>query len=153
MRLKLYKNNYDREFLRSKCLEKDYTESKLVAHQLRQALLFDTIKGKNPVGLASNQMGLNSSVFVAKIDGQWKSFINTKIVEHSDKTVNYKEGCLSLNPNKEFKTKRYDWIKISYLNKKGKEVTEKYDKFNAIIIQHELDHLNGKLCKDGGINE
>ena len=123
----------------------------MVAHQLRGALLVGTVSGKNPIGLASNQMGLNSRVFIALIDGNWHSFINPSIEKHSDELVSFKEGCLSLK--KEFKTKRYKWIKISYLDKKGKRVTEKYDGMNAIIIQHELDHLNGKLCKDGGINE
>ncbi len=153
MRLKLYKNEYDRKYLRSKCIEKQFVESKIVAHQLRNALLMGTIRGKNPVGLASNQMGLNSRVFVAKINNQWHDFINPRITDASDELVSYKEGCLSLNPNKDFRTKRYDWIKVSYENKNGKRVTRKFSGFDAIIIQHEIDHLDGKLCKDGGINE
>ena len=153
MKLKLYKNENDRKHLRSKCIEKPYIECKLVAHQLRTALLLGTIKGKNPVGLASNQMGLNSRVFVAKINNQWHDFINPRIIKTSDKTLNYKEGCLSLNPNKDFKTKRYAWLELSYENKKGKRVNRKFDGFDAIIIQHEIDHLDGRLCKDGGINE
>lgn len=151
MRLKLYKNKQDKDTLRTKCVEKDFTECRLVAHQLRMAVNFGAISTQNPVGLASNQVGLNSSVFVAKINGVWTSFINPRIESHSDNIVTFKEGCLSLK--KEFKTKRYEWVKISCEKLPNKRVTKKYDGFNAIIIQHELDHLNGKLCKDGGINE
>ena len=153
MKLKLYKNEHDRKHLRSECIEKPFIDSKIVAHQLRNSLLLDTIRGKNPVGLASNQVGLNSRVFVAKINNQWHDFINPRLVGNSDSTVRFREGCLSLNPNKEFKTKRYEWVKVSYENKEGDRVERKFKGFDAIIIQHELDHLNGLLCKDGGVNE
>ncbi|QDP57991.1 MAG: putative peptide deformylase [Prokaryotic dsDNA virus sp.] len=151
MRLKLYKNKQDRDTLRTECIEKGFTESKLVAHQLRMALNFGGIKSQNAVGLASNQVGLNSSVFIALIDGKWESFINPRLEAHSKKMVAYKEGCLSLK--KQFYTNRYEWVKISYERLPDKRVTKKYSGFSAIIIQHELDHLNGKLCKDGGVNE
>ena len=153
MRLKLYKKESDKKILRAKCIEKSFVEGKLVAHQLLKALHFGTLKSKAPVGLASNQMGLNCSVFIAKLGDEWTSFINPRLEKHSKKTVESVEGCLSLKPNKQFMTNRYEWVQISYLESEDTRVHHKFNGFESIIIQHELDHLNGKLCKDGGINE
>jgi len=147
MMLKTYKKN--REHLRTKCIERDYLEGKLVVQQLKTAVLMGTIQSKVPVGLASNQIGLSSRVFIALIDKKWKGFINPIIEKHSKNIIECAEGCLSLDGKKTYKTKRYEWVTVSRLTDTGR-VKKKYTGFTAIIIQHEIDHLNGKLCKDGG---
>ena len=80
------------------------------------------------------------------------TFINPIMEKHSEKTINFCEGCLSLNPKKTFMTKRYKWVQVSVDTGEGREHF-KFEGFNSIIIQHELDHLDGKLCKEGGLNE
>lgn len=151
MRLKYYKK--DKEFLTKPCEDVSLSEGKLVAHQLLKALHVKTISMKNPVGLASNQIGLTAPVFIAYINQKWRSFINPKIEKHSKETKYWTEGCLSFPDNKIYKTNRYEWVVISYLKSSGKRVQEKFEGTHSIIVQHEIDHLNGKVCKDGGVNE
>lgn len=64
-----------------------------------------------------------------------------------DKHTKLMEGCLSL-PNLYGPLKRPDAIKVDYLNEKGEKVTSLFDGFEAQIIQHEIDHLNGVLFTD-----
>lgn len=143
MRLKYYKKH--KAFLTRSCEKVEtYEDGVSIGQRLIFALHNGPIKIQNPIGLAANQMGINKRVFIAMIDGNWECFVNPEIIKTSKTTTEYEEGCLSL-PGKLFKTKRYDWIKVKSLGKK----TKKYKDFNAIVIQHEVDHLNGKLCNQG----
>tara|TARA_R110002020_G_scaffold5502_5_gene22841 strand:- start:1990 stop:2460 length:471 start_codon:yes stop_codon:yes gene_type:complete len=153
MRLKLYKNEQDLNFLRKKSREVDLITGKIYIKQLLTALHWGSIKNKNPIGLASNQIGLTGSVFIAKISNKWRGFINPEVVKHSKEIINFNEGCLSLKPNKDYRTKRYKKITIKFLDDNGVERHEEFSGFDSIVIQHEIDHLKGKLCKDGGINK
>lgn len=57
------------------------------------------------------------------------------------------EGCLSL-PGIEGLVKRYDWVKVKFQDETGKKITKMYKGFDARIVQHEIDHLNGVLFID-----
>ena len=57
------------------------------------------------------------------------------------------EWCLSL-PGIEWLVKRYDWIKVKFQDATGKKLTKTYKDFDARIIQHEIDHLDGILFID-----
>lgn len=123
--------------------------------------LYDTLsvqKDPEGVGLAAPQIGKNYRVFVAKLQGKIRTFINPKIVSSlkekkikSKKDISGKqkimEGCLSL-PHFYGPLKRSNRIKISYMNKKGEKETETFESFDAQIIHHEIDHLNGILFID-----
>lgn len=125
---------------------------------------------KNPegVGLAAPQIGKNVRVFVVdykqSLAGKaGKSFkrvvINPEIVKLSEKQVANKlkskkiskgeimEGCLSL-PNYYGPLKRNKSIFLKYQNENGKEIKEKFEGFDAQIILHEIDHLEGILFMD-----
>ena len=99
------------------------------------------------VGLAGPQIGLNESVFVAKWDNKFYAFFNPKIEKYSKEEDLREEGCLSI-PGKYGETSRAVKITLVAQNKQGKIVKVKAWGMLAIIFQHEVDHLNGKLFVD-----
>ena len=135
-----------------------YEKTDLVYHteglKIAQKLHYIALSYKNCVGLAHNQIGGDKSVFVAKIDNKWRYFINPMIVSTSSKSHNLVESCMSF-PNKYSKVKRYLEIELYHQVKarsdiKGEAfITERFEGFNAIVIQHEIQHLGGKtiFCK------
>jgi peptide deformylase len=103
------------------------------------------------VGLAANQVGLDLAIFVFRDHNKIRPIINPQIIWHSNSEVldqreknTMLEGCLSI-PNYYGTVKRYDRVKISYLDLDGKIREEEFGMPEAVIIQHETDHLNGKL--------
>lgn len=126
--------------------------------------LKDTLRvQKDPegVGLAAPQIGKNLRVFIANYKGFERVVVNPeiikieKIVAKSEKKKTKKEileGCLSL-PYYYGPLKRAPKITIKYLNEKGEEVTETFEGFNAQIIMHEIDHLEGILFVDHLLKE
>lgn len=73
--------------------------------------------------------------------------VNPEILETSPTFQINEEGCLSL-PDQFGNVKRHSWIKIKYFTPVGKEVTTTIRGRNAVIVQHELDHLEGILFTD-----
>ena len=73
--------------------------------------------------------------------------VNPEILEVSPTFQINQEGCLSL-PDQFGNVKRHSWIKIKYFTPVGKEVTTTIRGRNAVIVQHELDHLEGILFTD-----
>jgi len=97
-----------------------------------------------PVGLAAPQVGRNIRVFIA-LDSV---YINPELtpVNEAGTTV-YEEGCYSLEKDRfDYKVTRYNEIVLKWQNKKGKWREERFNGFRAQVIQHEYDHLEGKLC-------
>ena len=108
------------------------------------------------VGLAANQVGLDLSIFIIKPTekAKIKVFINPKIVKtvfnkdsfYQKKTKKHKkiklEGCLSI-PRIWGPVKRENRVFLKYQNLAGKDYLSWFSGFEAIIIQHEVDHLNG----------
>jgi len=98
------------------------------------------------VGLAANQIGFDISLFIAKPKDKFYVFINPEIISFHKEEIK-EEGCLSI-PNKWGLVKRYNEVKISFCDLKGKKHTLKAKGLLAHIIQHEIDHLNGILFID-----
>lgn len=109
--------------------------------------LTKTFKDPEGVGLASTQVGLKESFFVAKDSKTFVSVINPKILSAGKRTRQYFEGCLSV-PNMWGEVKRAISIKVSYQESGGKVVTKALKGVPAWIFQHEIDHLNGILFSD-----
>jgi peptide deformylase len=119
-------------------------------------------KDPEGVGLAAPQIGKNLRIFVASYKGFDRVVINPEILSiekskpHSAKTSRSKkeilEGCLSL-PYYYGPLKRAPKITIKYLNEKGEALTETFEGFNAQIIMHEIDHLEGVLFVDHLLKE
>ncbi len=109
--------------------------------------LTKTFKDPEGVGLASTQVGLEESFFVAKNGEKFMSVINPKIVSLGKRTKQYFEGCLSV-PNMWGEVKRATSIKVTYQDNQGKTITVPLKGVLAWIFQHEVDHLNGILFSD-----
>jgi peptide deformylase len=102
------------------------------------------------VGLAAVQVGYHRRIFVmdcTRSQNNPKVFINPDIVERSDETLIDYEGCLSA-PGKQAEVKRHLRIVLKYQDDKGEEQRKTFYNLSARCIQHEIDHLNGKLCID-----
>ena len=114
-------------------------------------------KDPEGVGLAAPQIGKNLRIFVVNYKNFKKVFTNPEILKTDNSQItNHKlpttkseilEGCLSL-PNYYGPLKRINSVKIKYLNEEGKEIIEEFKDFDAQIILHEMDHLNGVLFLD-----
>tara|TARA_Y100000034_G_scaffold119157_1_gene160638 strand:- start:98 stop:652 length:555 start_codon:yes stop_codon:yes gene_type:complete len=73
--------------------------------------------------------------------------INPKITERSEEMLKAEEGCLSF-PGLKVEVERNKNISVNYMTPLGEEKTEDYFDLDAVIIQHEMDHLNGKTLLD-----
>jgi peptide deformylase len=113
---------------------------------------------KNPknwwIWLAAPQIWYNKRLIVVSLlkDREDESFktvmmINPKIVDHSDKKVLDTEWCLSV-PWEKWKVKRYNEIKLKYIDDKWKENKIILEWLRARIVQHEIDHLDWILFTD-----
>jgi len=110
--------------------------------------MIETMKKNNGVGLAANQIGESIRVFVVNKDLSKKQiFINPEISKISKKTEIMEEGCLSL-PNVFAPMPRAKSLKIKAIDENGEQFKLKAKNLLARVIQHEMDHLNGKLITD-----
>ncbi len=112
----------------------------------------ETMHKANGIGLAGPQAGVNDRIAVCYFNHGTDhelivDMINPEIISHSDKMITEEEGCLSI-PGKFDKVARYDSVTVKYLDRKGKEQILKLTGLNARIVQHEVDHLDGKLYID-----
>ena len=107
------------------------------------------------VGLAAPQIGLNKRIFAVCAEdegGQQHEYVlaNPKIVSHSEELTYLPngEGCLSVKQDIIGIVPRYKRVKVTGYNIDGELVKIKAKDFIGIIIQHEIDHLNGKMFYD-----
>ncbi|MBI3385304.1 peptide deformylase [Candidatus Gottesmanbacteria bacterium] len=103
------------------------------------------------VGLAANQVGINLSLFVFRQGPKIRTLINPKIISRSNDLIYDKrgkntmlEGCLSI-PHYYGLVKRPSKIRLSFLDLENVTHEEEFKSADSIIIQHEIDHLQGKL--------
>lgn len=102
----------------------------------------------NGVGLAAPQVGINTRVALITINkNQVFPIINPEILEMSEEMEEDTEGCLSL-PGIWGPVKRATKLTLRFTTPAGKRVTMKFTGFEARIVQHEVDHLNGKMFID-----
>lgn len=101
----------------------------------------------NGIGLAAPQIGLSLRLCVIEIDGVIRYLINPKITSTSREKVFFEEGCLSL-PEEYFEIERFAKVTVRYQNEKGEDMKLRAHGLLAYCIQHELDHLDGKLIYD-----
>ena len=102
------------------------------------------------IGLAAIQVGYQKRMFVmdcSRSQSKEKVFINPKILEKSNETLCDNEGCLSA-PGKTGEVRRNIRIVLMYQDENGKEEKKTFYNLEARCIQHEMDHLDGKLCID-----
>lgn len=113
--------------------------------------MYETMVEDNGVGLAAIQIGVDQRVLIInepdENDAQLKEntleMINPVILEKSGSTK-YQEGCLSV-PGYFEEVERYRSVKVEYRDRNGNSHTIEDDGFLAIAMQHEMDHLEGKV--------
>lgn len=111
--------------------------------------MFTTMKAESGVGLAATQIDVHQQVVVMDVSDAQDApmvFINPKIIEQRGTKIN-EEGCLSV-PNNYAKVERAEWVKVTAHNEHGEEFTLEAEGLLAVCIQHEMDHLQGKLFVD-----
>ncbi|MBG5917899.1 peptide deformylase [Providencia stuartii] len=112
--------------------------------------LLDTMYStENGIGLAATQIAATQSVMVIDISenrDQPMVFVNPEIIESEGET-SYQEGCLSV-PEIYADVARFKRVKVKASDRDGKEFTLDSDEFLAIVMQHEIDHLHGKVFLD-----
>jgi peptide deformylase len=130
-------------------IESDYPGLKQFVNDM-----FETMYEAEGLGLAAPQVGKSIRLFV--IDGEpvaedepeladfKKVFINAHIIEKSGDLVPMNEGCLSI-PGIREEVRRESHIRIRYFDENWVSYDEVYEGYKARIIQHEYDHLDGKL--------
>jgi peptide deformylase len=111
------------------------------------------------LGLAAQQVGSVWRVaLLCLTDGAFSPkttvvAINPRIVARSKKTVlSIGEGCLSVQARgRYFRTsvRRHEWVRLAYLDEGGNEHSVRLEGMDAVIAQHECDHLDGKCIVDG----
>lgn len=112
-----------------------------------QALLpemIETMRRENGVGLAAPQIGTSLRLAVAEVDGEIFSLINPEITSASQEKIIFEEGCLSL-PGQFFPIIRSETVTVKYQNEKGISKKLRATGFLAVVMQHEIDHLDGIL--------
>lgn len=95
------------------------------------------------VGMAANMIGYQKTMMVVLDEDDYLILINPVILKTSNKIYIAEEECLSLQGVR--KTQRYESIKVSYLDINFKKKIKTFKGYTAQIIQHELDHFEGKI--------
>ena len=147
---------------RLKLISKEVTSFDGTLHDLLDDM-YDTMCSKNGVGLAAIQVGVDTRALIINIPLEDKDgdsygeehskndqpkentleMINPVILE-KDGTEKFQEGCLSI-PGVYEDVERAKHVKVEYYDRYGEKQTIEDDGFLAIAIQHEIDHLDGKV--------
>jgi len=108
--------------------------------------LYDTEDG---IGLAATQVGRSEAVVVIDISENRDEplVLVNPVISHGEETAKGQEGCLSI-PGYYADVERFTHVTVEALDRDGKEFTVTSDEFLAIVMQHEIDHLKGKLFID-----
>jgi peptide deformylase len=113
--------------------------------------MVDTMYANGGIGLAAPQVGISKRVVVVDVrlyeeSSSLISIVNPEVVAEGEEVI-HEEGCLSV-PECVEGIKRKTWIKVRGLNERGREIEVEGEGMLAIALQHEIDHLNGKVILD-----
>lgn len=139
------------EILRKRSKEIEVIDDKIKA--LAQDML-DTMYAKDGIGLAACQVGMLKRIITYDVsyieEGAKKKpvvMINPKIISMSKSMVTVEEGCLSF-PNIFRDVDRHEKIKVEYTDLNNKRIVKNLKGMEAIVVQHEYDHLDGIVFLD-----
>jgi peptide deformylase len=135
---------------RAKDIEKGTDLKQLIAD------MFETMYAASGIGLAAPQIGKGIRLFVVDGTGMEdepgmedfkKAFVNPVILNETGEPWEFEEGCLSI-PNIREKISRKEEVKVRYFDEEWNQHEEILDGMKARIVQHEYDHIEGKLFVD-----
>ncbi|QCI24001.1 peptide deformylase [Buchnera aphidicola (Macrosiphoniella sanborni)] len=111
--------------------------------------MIDTMNQEDGIGLAATQVNIQLQIIVTNTMKKKENnlvLINPKIIE-KEGNISIEEGCLSI-PEYRASIPRFNYIKVQALNRDGKKIEIEAKSILSICIQHEIDHLKGKLFID-----
>lgn len=136
------------EILRKQCREISEITDRI---KMTMEDMLETMRSQFGVGIAAPQVGIMRRMFIAEPEpGRVYYMINPVILEESGSQEG-DEGCLSI-PGKIGTVTRPDYIKIEALDLDGEKKTYEFHDFDARVMCHEYDHLNGVLYIDKAVN-
>ncbi len=113
-------------------------------------MMFEVMEREEGVGLAAPQIGLVSRMMVWKDpeqDDERHVFVNARIVRASEQCTTEPEGCLSV-PGETMGVSRADEIVVEAQDLEGNQFEVELSGYQARVVQHEIDHLDGRLILD-----
>ena len=146
---------YGADVLRAENKDVDLNDKETVLKLIED--MKETLKVADGCGLAAPQVGVNLRIVI--VDGRdlsdtydylhdfFRVMINPVVLEESEDTCEYSEGCLSV-PGVYAEVSRPSKIKVEYYNENFEKVVEEFDRFGCRMVQHELSHLEGNLFVD-----
>src|SRR5690606_34373058 len=111
--------------------------------------MFETMYAAPGIGLAATQVDVHQRLLVADVSAEKNAphvLINPEILEKDGVAVT-EEGCLSV-PGYYEEVQRAERIRVRFLDREGEICEQEFDGLLAVCVQHEIDHLNGKLFVD-----
>jgi peptide deformylase len=120
---------------------------KKLAEDMAETMFGYGSEHESGVAIAAIQVGVPLRMTVVRQDSPKNSYyalINPEIVKGNGKIIEDMEGCLSV-PKKYGKVQRFEKVKVRGINLDGKKIEIKAEGMLARILQHEIDHMNGKL--------
>jgi len=111
--------------------------------------MFETMYAAPGIGLAATQVDVHQRLLVADVSTEKNArhvLINPEILQKDGVAVT-EEGCLSV-PGYYEEVERANHIKVRFLDRQGEPREEEFEGLLAVCVQHEIDHLNGKLFVD-----
>lgn len=132
-------------------LRKKAAPVEVVDDALRQLIddMFETMYEAPGIGLAATQVDVHRRLLVADVSQDKTEplvLINPQILEKDGSAVT-EEGCLSV-PGYYEEVERAEHIKVRYLDRDGNEQESEFEGLLAVCVQHEMDHLEGRLFVD-----
>lgn len=146
---------YGSDVLRNENVEADLNDKETLLKLIED--MKETLKAADGCGLAAPQVGVNQRVVI--VDGRelsdtydylkdfFRVMINPVVLEESEQTCEFSEGCLSV-PGIYAEVTRPSRIKVEYYDGNLEKVVEEFDRFACRMVQHELSHLDGNLFVD-----
>lgn len=129
-------------------LRKDTVVVESVTDEVRSLIndMFDTMFAAEGIGLAAPQVGRSERVTVMDVEGAKYVLINPEITARQG-SIRGEEGCLSI-PEIFGEVERASTVTVTALNEKGEQIEVVGSELLARCLQHEIDHLHGKLFLD-----
>jgi peptide deformylase len=120
-------------------------------------LMIERLRQLQGAGLAANQIGIDKQILVVEVrktelfpdrpESPLYVMLNASIIWHSQELIQDWEGCFSV-PGLVGRVPRFSSIEVLYDTDGGERKQERFDGYVARVLQHEIDHLNGKLYLD-----
>jgi len=150
-------NEADTRILRTPCAEAPCPFDKATQEAIR-ALEEAFLEREEAVGLAAPQIGIGRRIIAFRCRGfdekdperkkeDCEILINPRITQKRGELIAGEEGCLSC-PDIRVEIERYPEVKVRAYDLEGRKVSRRYLDFAARVVQHEMDHLEGKLIVD-----